>query len=216
MYKIRDDGYANFKKIMNGRKWVGRVCQTAGGFLGKIGNCEAEALTETAALRAVVAKVGKEELAEAIPESRVSSKRTSTVQADTERVIEWLRELSRISDGHPDFSNADVARTLGKKRAGQELGNLMSRLDFACYLAGLPSIGCTAEKPFADAWQQQHRTWKWPVKKMRAAAKAHSWSAADFDLMLQETQQLSYGLGHVAWNDEHAKNDNKIMAWAGA
>jgi hypothetical protein len=33
--------------------------------------------------------------------------------------------------------------------------------------------------------------------------------------MLQETQRLSYGLGHVAWNDEHAKNDNKIMAWAG-
>ena len=109
----------------------------------------------------------------------------------------------------------EKARTLGKKRAGQELGNLMSRLDFACYLAGLPSIGCTAEKPFADAWQQQHRSWKWPVKKMRAASKAHSWSSADFDLMLQETQQLSYGLGQVAWNDEHAKNDNKIMAWAG-
>ena len=208
MYKLRDDGYANFKKIMNGRKWVGRVCQTTGGFLGKIGSHEAEAPTETAALREVVAKV-RGDTVEAAPESRVSSKRTSTVQADTER------ELSQISDGHPDFSNADVARTLGKKRAGQELGNLMSRLDFACYLAGLPSIGCTAEKPFADAWQQQHRSWKWPVKKMRAASKAHSWSSADFDLMLQETQQLSYGLGQVAWNDEHAKNDNKIMAWAG-
>ncbi|MFY9692438.1 MAG: hypothetical protein WAK35_01710 [Xanthobacteraceae bacterium] len=216
MYKIRDDGYANFKKIMNGRKWVGRVCQTADGFLGKIGNCEAEAPTETAALRAVVAKVRGEQTAEAAPESRVSSKRPSTLQADTERVIEWLRELSQISDGHPDFSNADVARTLGKKRPGQELSNLMSRLDFACYLAGLPSIGCTAEKPFADAWQQHHRSWKWPLKKMRAAAKAHSWSAADFDLILQETQRLSYGLGRVAWNDELAKNDNKIMAWAGA
>ncbi len=214
MHKLRDDGYANFKKIMNGRKWVGRVSRTADGFLGKIGACEAEAPTELAALRAVAAKA-RGEMAEAVPESRVSAKRTSTVQADTERVIQWLRELSQISDGHPDFSNADVARTLGKKRAGQELGNLMSRLDFACYLAGLPSIGCTAEKPFADAWQQQHRTWKWPVKKMRAAAKAHSWSATDFDLMLQETQRLSYGLGQVAWNDEHAKNDNKIMAWAG-
>jgi hypothetical protein len=130
MYKLRDDGYANFKKIMNGRKWVGRVCQTTGGFLGKIGSHEAEAPTETAALREVVAKV-RGDTVEAAPESRVSSKRTSTVQADTERVIQWLRELSQISDGHPDFSNADVARTLGKKRAGQELGNLMSRLDFA-------------------------------------------------------------------------------------
>ncbi len=214
MYKLRDDGYANFKKIMNGRKWVGRVSKTASGFLGKIGNYEAEAVTEMAALREVVAKV-REEMAEAIPESRVMSRRTSTVQADTERVIQWLRELSGISDGHPKFTNADVARTLGKKRPGQELGNLMSRLDFACYVAGLPSIGCTAEKPFADAWQQQHRTWKWPVKKMRAAAKAHLWSSTDFDLILHETQRLSYGLGNVAWNDELARNDNKIMAWAG-
>jgi hypothetical protein len=108
-----------------------------------------------------------------------------------------------------------VARTLGKKRASQELGNLMSRLDFACYAVGLPSIGCIAEKPFADAWQQQNRTWKWPIKKMRAAAKAHAWSAADFDLVLEETQRLSYGLGHIAWNDEFVRNDNKIMAWAG-
>lgn len=214
MYKLRDDGYPTFKKIINGRKWVGRVSQTASGFLARIGDHEAEALTEIAALREVVAKVNREPV-EAIPASRVKSRRVSTVQADTERVIEWLRELSRISEGHPKFTNADVARTLGKKRPGQELGNLISRLDFACYAAGLPSIGCTAEQPFADAWQQQNRTWKWPVKKMRAAAKAHSWSSTDFDLILHETQRLSYGLGHVAWNDELARNDNKIMAWAG-
>jgi hypothetical protein len=215
MYKLRDDGYANFKKIMNGRKWVGRVSQTAGGFLAKIGNCEAESLTEMVALREVVAKVQEHQF-EANPENRADSRRTSTVQADTVRVIQWLRELSQISDGHPEFTNADVARTLGKKRPGQELSNLISRLDFACYVAGLPSIGCTADKPFANAWQQQTRTWKWPVKKMRAAAKAHSWSLGDFDLLLHETQRLSYELGHVAWNDELAKSDTRIKAWAGA
>ncbi len=214
MYKLRDDGYPTFKKIMNGRKWVGRVSQTTSGFLAKIGNYEVEALTEIAALREVVAKVSQEPVEEN-PGSREKSRRTSTVQADTERVIEWLRELSQISEGHPKFTNADVARTLGKKRPGQELGNLMSRLDFACYVAGLPSLGCTAEKPFADAWQQQNRTWKWPIRKMRAAARAHSWSSTDFDLILHETQRLSYGLGHVAWNDELARHDNKIMAWAG-
>jgi hypothetical protein len=215
MYKLRDDGYANFKKIINGRKWVGQVSQTDSGFFAKIGNHEAEAVTETAALREVVAKVQGQQL-EATSESPVKSRRTSTVQADTERVIEWLRELSQISDGRPKFSNADVARTLGKKRPGQELGNLMSRLDFACYVAGLPAIGCTADKPFATAWPQQNGDWKWPVKKMRAAAKAHTWSAGDFDLMLEETQRLSYGLGHVAWKDELAKSETKIKAWAGA
>jgi hypothetical protein len=211
MYKLRDDGYATFKKIMIGRKWVGRVSQTAAGFLAKIGDHEAEAQSEILALREVAAKVSQNP-AEAIPESRVTARRVSSVQADTERVIEWLRELSRISEGHPKFTNADVAGTLGKKRPGKELGNLMSRLDFACYVAGLPPIGCVAEKPFADAWQQQNRAWKWPVKKMRAAAKAHSWNSADFDLILHETQHLSFGLGHAAWNDEL---ETKMMAWAG-
>jgi hypothetical protein len=215
MYKLRDDGYAHFKKIINGRKWVGRVSQTAGGFLAKIGSYEAEALTEAAALREVVAKIQGQQFEEN-PESRLKSGRTSTVQADTERVIQWLRELSEISDGRPKFSNADVARTLGKKRPGPELGNLMSRLDFACYVAGLPSIGCMAEKPFANAWQQQNGDWKWPVKKMRATAKAHAWSSGDFDLILHETQRLSYELGHAAWKDEFAKSDTKIKAWAGA
>ena len=141
MYKLRDDGYPTFKKIMNGRKWVGRVSQTAGGFLAKIGNYEVEALTEIVALREVVAKISQEPV-EANSGSREKSQRTSTVQADTERVIEWLRELSQISEGHPKFTNADVARTLGKKRPGRELGNLMSRLDFACYVArpALPSL----------------------------------------------------------------------------
>jgi hypothetical protein len=214
MYKLRDDGYPTFKKIMNGRKWVGRVSQTGSGFVAKIGDHIVEAETEKAAFREVVAKVSREPV-DAVPESRVTSRRVSSVQSDTERVIEWLRELSGISEGHPKFTNADVARTLGKKRPGQEQANLMSRLDFACYVAGLPAIGCTAEKPFADAWQQQNRSWKWPVKKMRAAAKAHAWSSNDFDLMLHETQRLSYGLGHVAWNDELARHDDKIMAWAG-
>src|ERR1700722_6575957 len=98
MYKLRDDGYVNFKKIINGRKWVGRVGKTAGGFLAKIGNHEAEALTKMAALREVVAKVQGQQF-EANPESRATPRRTSTLQADTERVIQWLRELSQISDG---------------------------------------------------------------------------------------------------------------------
>jgi hypothetical protein len=92
MYKLRDDGYANFKKIINGRKWVGRVSQTANGFFAKIGNHEADALTEIAALQEVVAKV-EGQLFEANPKSRAGSRRTLTVQADTERVIKpgWTK-----------------------------------------------------------------------------------------------------------------------------
>jgi len=99
MYKLRDDGYANFKKIINGRKWVGRVSQTANGFFAKIGNHEADALTEIAALQGVVAKV-KGQLFEANPKSRAGSRRTSTVQAETERVIKpgWTKTKIKIGN----------------------------------------------------------------------------------------------------------------------
>jgi hypothetical protein len=100
MYKLRDDGYANFKKIINGRKWVGRVSQTASGFFAKIGDHEADALTEIAALQEVVAKV-KGQLFEANPKSRAGSRRTSTVQADTERVIKparWTKTKIKIGN----------------------------------------------------------------------------------------------------------------------
>ena len=94
MYKLRDDGYANFKKIMNGRKWVGRVSRTTGGFLGKIGITKPKRLRSRRRFVKLWRRFAAN-TAEAIPESRVMSRQMPTVQADTERVIQWLRELSQ-------------------------------------------------------------------------------------------------------------------------
>ena len=58
---------------------------TASGFLAKVGDYEAEALTEIEALREVVARISQE-LIEVTSGSREKSPRTSTVQADTERL----------------------------------------------------------------------------------------------------------------------------------
>ena len=56
-YALKDDGYPTFKKIVSGRKWVGRVCSTKlGHYLGIIGNTTFKGATEEAAFRGVVAK----------------------------------------------------------------------------------------------------------------------------------------------------------------
>jgi len=55
-YRLIDDGYPTFKKIMNGKKWVGRVAKVTDGYLGIIkGVGEAKGATESEAFRNVAA-----------------------------------------------------------------------------------------------------------------------------------------------------------------
>lgn len=55
-YTLKNDGYDTFKKIIVGRKWVGRVWKNAEGqYVGKIGATERTGLTERAAFDSVVA-----------------------------------------------------------------------------------------------------------------------------------------------------------------
>jgi hypothetical protein len=57
LYKLKDDGYATFKKIVSGGKWVGRVCRCAdGSYLAFIGPTKIKARTEKEAFDTVVAK----------------------------------------------------------------------------------------------------------------------------------------------------------------
>jgi hypothetical protein len=55
-YVLKDAGYPTFKKIMNGRKWIGRVCKTTTGYLGLIGPTQYRHPTERGAFDGVVAK----------------------------------------------------------------------------------------------------------------------------------------------------------------
>lgn len=55
-YRLVDDGYPTFKKIVRGRKWIGRVCKTKEGYLGIIGKTEFKGKTEQETFSEVVAK----------------------------------------------------------------------------------------------------------------------------------------------------------------
>jgi hypothetical protein len=83
----------------------------------------------------------------------------------------------------PLYTNADAAAVLGMEdmnQFGRVLGNIQSsRIDFACYVCGLPPLGLAADAPFDMAWNQQNRSWAFPVEVMQAAAQSRRWSDAD-------------------------------------
>jgi hypothetical protein len=211
---LKDDGYPTFKYIYQGNKQRGRVIKnTDGTFTGRIGTVEAHGQSETDAFYQVWAEVAGLD----ISEIRHSVLHPKKVQADTEAIIDWLKDNAATHSGQLSFTNADLARAIGKQKPDQALGNLVSRLDFACYLTGLPSLGCAAEQTFAGAWQPQENSnpsWGYPFEQMRRRAKTHHWSAADLDRIRHETQRLTSGRASLLWEEEYAKRDVRIRAWA--
>ena len=175
------------------REQCGRVIGNADGtFTGRIGTVEAHGQSETDAFHQVWAAVEGLD----VSEIRHDVLHQKKVQADTEAIIAWLKDNATAHDGRLSFTNTDLAHAIGKRKPDQALGNLVSRLDFACYLAGLPSLGCAADKTFAGAWQAQenyNRSWDFPVEQMRRRAKTHHWSGADLGRIRHETQRLIGG-----------------------
>lgn len=55
-YRLVDAGYPTFKKIVRGRKWIGRVCKVQTGYLGIIGKTEYKGTTERECFDEVVAR----------------------------------------------------------------------------------------------------------------------------------------------------------------
>jgi hypothetical protein len=64
----------------------------------------------------------------------------------------WDRESQQIKV----YTNAEAAKAMGirdMRRIGQPNVHIQSRLDFACYMNGLPPHELTAEIPFSKAWK---------------------------------------------------------------
>ena len=132
------------------------------------------------------------------------------------KLLRWLNKRSRARGGFLSFTNEGAANALGitnMRSYGRALGNIQSRTDFACYLAGLPPLGLAADQPFANSWEQQGRPWAYPVEKMRAAARARRWTDGDFELIETRLHGLK-GQGHLLWKQEHLDNDAALRAWA--
>jgi predicted HNH restriction endonuclease len=145
------------------------------------------------------------------------AKAISPTQTRTESLLRWLRERSEPDGGRlPSFTNADAAAVLGMTdmhQFGRVFGNIQSRIDFACYVGGLPPLGLAADAPFDKAWNQQDRDWAFPIETMQAAARSRIWRDKDFDLVLRETERLP-GSAHVSWKKELATKGTKVREWA--
>lgn len=139
------------------------------------------------------------------------------VQVRTEQILTWLEERSEANGGRiPPFTNAETGRVLGMddlQRHGRALGNIQSRLDFACYRAGLPPLGLAAVAPFERAWQTEGQSWAFPQAQMAAAAKSRRWRREDFEAIRRETLGLS-GQAAILWKPELSGNEQSVRAWA--
>jgi hypothetical protein len=213
-YRLKDDGYPTFKWIYQGNQRRGHVTRNADGtFTGRIGTVLAHGQSEDDAFHQVWAEVDGLDVSELRREVLHPKK----VQTDTEAVIDWLSRNAAEHGGRLSFTNISLANAIGKRKPDQALGNLVSRLDFACYLTGLPTLGCAADETFKGAWQRQenyNRSWDFPVGQMRRRAKTHHWTDADFDRIRYETQRLTSGSAPLAWREEFAKREARIKAWA--
>lgn len=142
------------------------------------------------------------------------SQATTPIQTRTEELLRWLREMAEANEGKfPVYTNSDAASALGMGEMhsyGRAYGNIVSRMDFACYKAGLPPLGLTADQPFAKAWGRRDRDWAYPIPEMQAAAKGRTWAAKDFARVLQISETLP-GQAYLIWR---AEPEDAVRKWA--
>lgn len=142
---------------------------------------------------------------------------STPVQSRTAIILDWLERRSRTNGQRiPVYDNSDIGLLLGMAemhRYGRVLGNIQSRIDFACYLANLPPLGLTARAPFDLAWQQEGRDWAFPSATMAAGARSRAWRSEDFVAILRETLGLP-GQAHIAWKNELSINAEAVRRWA--
>lgn len=138
-------------------------------------------------------------------------------QIRTETILDWMRRRAADRGGNlSGYTNADVGAVLGfasLSTHGRVLGNITSRIDFACYQCGLPPLGLAADMPFANAWSRDDRSWEFPVKEMARAAQSKHWSDDDLKRVLAGTQALP-GTASIPWKQELRENESAVRNWA--
>lgn len=138
-------------------------------------------------------------------------------QQRTERVLDWLAGRAAKNGGLlSGFTNAEIGTMLGfddLARHGRVQGNIQSRLDFACYRAGVPPLGLCVIEHFANAWSQEGRSWAFPVQSMRSAAQSFDWSKVVFD-ELRANARLLPGQAAIPWRQEFSEREENVRKWA--
>jgi hypothetical protein len=138
-------------------------------------------------------------------------------QQRTELVLDWLTQRAKSQGGRLNsYANADVGAVLGFEdltRHGRVLGNITSRIDFACYRKGVPPLGLCVVTPFANAWSQHRRGWAFPVATMQAAAQAFNWAPDVLEGVRREVRLLP-GQAAIPWQREIVENEALVRRWA--
>lgn len=138
-------------------------------------------------------------------------------QIRTDKLMAWYQQhLADRAGILASHSNADVGSVLGftdLAKHGRVLGNITSRIDFACYKTALPPLGLTATQPFANAWNQQNRSWAFPVKSMADAAQSRRWRRGDLEAVLDRVAELP-GQASIPWKKELAEREGAVREWA--
>jgi hypothetical protein len=138
-------------------------------------------------------------------------------QQRTEQVLDWLAGRAAKNGGLlSGFTNAEIGTMLGfddLARHGRVQGNIQSRLDFACYRAGVPPLGLCVIEYFANAWSQEGRSWRFPVSTMRQAAQDFQWSPSIFDV-IRANARLLPGQAAIPWRQELSDREANVRKWA--
>ncbi|MCA0902961.1 hypothetical protein [Qipengyuania aquimaris] len=138
-------------------------------------------------------------------------------QQRTERLLRWLSHRAAERGGTlGGYTNIDVGKILGfddLSRHGRVLGNIQSRIDFACYREALPPLGLCVVEHFANAWSQEDRNWAFPVARMKEAAQTYRWNESDFDNIKATTRTLP-GQAAIPWRKELVEREQSIRNWA--
>jgi hypothetical protein len=143
--------------------------------------------------------------------------RGTLTQQRTETVLTWLVERAARNGGRLfGYTNADIGRQLGFEdlaRHGRVLGNIQSRIDFACYVAGAPPLGLCAVEHFANAWSQEGRSWSFPISAMRECAQSLIWNSELLGRIEAHTLTLP-GQAALPWRKELSEREAQVRAWA--
>jgi predicted HNH restriction endonuclease len=138
-------------------------------------------------------------------------------QQHTERLVAWLAARAAAGNGViAPFTNAEAAAALDfgePEKAGRAAGNIQSRIDFACYELGLPPLGLTATVAYVAAWQDQGRSWAFPVVGMSNSARERVWTEGEFARIVRATRELP-AKSRIAWETTVATDETRLKAWA--
>lgn len=138
-------------------------------------------------------------------------------QQRTEKVFDWLVRRSRENGGALiGYTNAEIGEILGfhdLTRYGRVLGNIQSRIDYACYEQGVPPLGLCALEHFSNAWAQEGRGWSFPVSQMRLCAQSFVWSEEIIE-KVRSSARLLPGQAAIPWRKELREHEQNVRKWA--